>query len=29
MEEIRDKLIERGYIPRASAPASNGAELGG
>jgi DNA-directed RNA polymerase subunit alpha len=29
MEEIRDKLIERGYIPRVSAPASNGAELGG
>ncbi len=26
MEEIRDKLIERGYIPRVSAPASNGAE---
>jgi DNA-directed RNA polymerase subunit alpha len=26
MEEIRDKLIERGYIPRVSAPASNGTE---
>lgn len=29
MEEIRDKLIERGYIPRGSVPASSGAELGG
>jgi DNA-directed RNA polymerase subunit alpha len=29
MEEIRDKLIERGYIPRGSMPTSNGVELGG
>lgn len=28
MEEIRDKLIERGYIPRVNGSSANGAELG-